>query len=90
MHTGKATYCKWLFVDKHENHGLPTLHSALYSAFTRASSGLITIGAKCSAVFKKNDLYVFFDSHSRGKHGLSSSDGTSILIVSSCLDDLIA
>ena len=54
-------------VDTHENHGLPTLHMALHSAFTRASSGLITIGAICSAVFKKNDLYVFFDSHSHGK-----------------------
>ena len=54
-------------MDTHENHGLPTLHRALHSAFTRASSGLITIGAVCSAVFKKNDLYVFFDSHSHGK-----------------------
>ena len=54
-------------VDTHENHGLPTLHRALHSAFTRASSGLITIGAICSAVFKKNDLYVFLDSLAHGK-----------------------
>ena len=32
----------------------------------------------------------FFDSHSHGKNGLSSSDGASILIAFSCLDDLIA
>ena len=43
-------------VDTRENHGLPTLHRALHSAFTRASSGLITIGAVCSAVLKKHDL----------------------------------
>ena len=41
-------------------------------------------------MFKKNDLYVFFDSHSHGKNGLSSSDGASVLIAFSCLDDLIA
>ena len=50
-------------VDTHKNHGLPTLHSALHSAFTMASSGLITIGAICSAVLKKNDLYLFFLIH---------------------------
>ena len=77
-------------VDTHENHGLPTLHRALHSAFSKASSGLITIGAVCSAVFKKNDLYVFFDSYSHGKNGFSSSDGASILIAFSCMDDLIA
>ena len=77
-------------VDTHENHGLPTLHSALHSALTRASSGLITIGAICSAVFKKNDLYVFFNSHSHGKNRFSSCDGASILIAFSCPDDLIA
>ena len=67
-------------VNTHEHHGLPTLHRALHSAFTRVSSGLITIGAMCSAVFKKNDLYVFYDSYSHGKNGLSSSHGASILI----------
>ena len=73
-----------------DTHSLPTLHRALHSAFTRASSGLITIGAICSAVFKKNDLYVIFDSHSHGKNGRSSYNGASILIAFSCLDDLIA
>ena len=33
--------------------GLPTLHDALLSAFSNVSSGLVTIGAICSAVFKK-------------------------------------
>ena len=33
--------------------GLPTLHDALQSAFPNVSSGLVTIGAICSAVFKK-------------------------------------
>ena len=38
----------------------------------------------------KNNLYVFFDSHSHGENGLASSDGTSILMLFSCLEDLIA
>ena len=52
------------------------------------SSGLLTIGAICSAVFKKNGLYSFFDFHSLGPNGLSSGDGTSIMISFSCLDDV--
>ena len=40
-----------------QDHGLLTLHSALQSAFLSVSSGLITIGAICSAVFRKNGLY---------------------------------
>ena len=31
------------------------------------SSGLLITGAVCSAVFKQNDLYFFFDSHSMDK-----------------------
>ena len=69
--------------------GLPTLHEVLQSAYLSVSSGLLTIGAICSAVFKKNGLYVFFDSHSHGENGLSSSDGASSLITFSNLNDLI-
>ena len=69
--------------------GLPTLHDALQSAFLSISSGLVTIGAICSAVFKKNELYIFFDSHCHGENGLSSSDGASCLMTFSSLDDLI-
>ena len=76
-------------MDTHEEHGLPTLHHVLNSTFTTVSSGLLTIGAICSAVFKKNGLYSFFDSHSHGQNGLSSGDGTSIMISFSCLDDLV-
>ena len=69
--------------------GLPTLHEVLQSAFLSVSSGLLTIGAICSAVFKKNGLYVIFDSHSHGENGLSSSDGASSLITFSNLNDLV-
>ena len=69
--------------------GLPILHEVLQSAFLSVSSGLLTIGAICSAVFKKNGLYVFFDSHSHGENGLSSSDGASSLITFSNLNDLV-
>ena len=48
-----------ILVDTHEQHGLPTLHHVLNSTLTTVSSGLLTIGAICSAVFKYNGLYVF-------------------------------
>ena len=79
-----------ILVNDYEEQGLPTLHCALQSALTRAPSILLVIGAICSAVSKINDLYVFFDSHSHGKNGLSSSDGSSILMYFSCLEDLIS
>ena len=72
-----------------EDHGLPTLHSTLQSAFSSVSCGLLTVGAICSAVLKQKGLYVFFDSHSHGQNGLSSSDGASCLITFSNLDDLV-
>ena len=46
-----------IIVDTHEELGLPTLHHVLNSALNTVSSGLLTIGAICSAVFKKNGLY---------------------------------
>ena len=55
--------------------GLPTLHEVLQSVFLYTSSGLLTIGAIFSAVFRKNDTYMFFDSHFHGENELSSNDG---------------
>ena len=55
--------------------GFPTLHEVLQSAFLSVSSGLLTIGAICSAVFKKKGSYAFFDSHCHGHNGLSATDG---------------
>ena len=37
----------------------------------------------------KNGMYVFFDSHSHGKNGLTSSDSASCLITFSSFDDLV-
>ena len=79
-----------ILVDIHENLVLPTLHNALHSASTSTTSGLLTNGAICSAIFKKNNLYVFFDSHSHGQNGLSSADGRSVLVSFSCLDDPVS
>ena len=53
------------------------------------SSGLLTIGAICSAVFKKHGLYAFFYSHCHGANGLSATDGASSLITFASLDDLL-
>ena len=76
-------------VDTQDTPGLPTLHSVLQSAFLSASSCLLTIGAICSAEFRKNGSYTYFDSHSHGENGLSSSDGASCLITFSNLDGLV-
>ena len=72
-----------------QNLGLPTLHEVLQSVFLYTSSGLLTIGAICSAVFRKNGMYVFFDSHSHGENGLSSNDGTSCFITFTSINDLV-
>ena len=69
--------------------GFPTLHEVLQSAFSSVSSGLLTIGAICSAVFKKKGSYAFFYSHCHGHNGLSATDGASCLITFSSLDDLV-
>ena len=69
--------------------GLPTLHEVLQLAFLSVSSGLLTVGAICSAVFKKKGAYAFFDSHCHGHNGLSATDGASSLITFSSLDDLV-
>ena len=74
----------------HIDHGLPSLHCVLQSVFASASSGLLIIGAICSAVVKKDGLYIFFDSHCHGKNGLSSSEGTSVLMYFKSLDDLVS
>ena len=76
-------------VSTFENHALPTLHCALETAFIKSTSVLLISGSVCSAVSKRNNSYIFFDSHSHGENGLSSSDGTSILMLLSCLEDLI-
>ncbi|MCG8111915.1 MAG: hypothetical protein N0E59_14250, partial [Candidatus Thiodiazotropha taylori] len=70
--------------------GLSTLYSALEKAFVDNSSGLLTTGAICSALFKKRETFFFFDSHSHGRNGLSICDGTSILIAFPSLEDTVA
>ena len=77
-------------VSTFENQALPSLHCALETAFTKSTSVLLISGAVCSAVSKRNNWYIFFDSHSHGEDCLTSSDGTSILMSFSCLEDLIA
>ena len=81
--------CGYL-VNTLEDEALPTLNCALETAFLKSASVLLIIGAICSAISKRNNLYVFFDSHSHGENGLSSSDGTSILMLFSCIEDLVA
>ena len=77
-------------VNTFEDSALPSLHHALETAFIKSTSVLLIIGAVCSAVGKRNESYLFFYSHSHGEDGLSSYDGTSILMMFSSLEDLIA
>ena len=51
-------------VNTFEDSALPSLHHALETAFIKSTSVLLIIGAVCSAVSKKNESYIFFDSHS--------------------------
>ena len=50
--------CGYL-VNTLEDEALPTLHCALETAFLKSASVLLIIGATCSAISKKNNLYVF-------------------------------
>ena len=89
---GKLTLDKFCIVsgpltDTHDI-GFPTLHEVLQSAFLSVSSGLLTIGAIGSVVFKKKGSYAFFHSHCHGHNGLSATDGASSLITFSSVDDL--
>ena len=68
---------------------LPSLHQSLDVAFQKSSYLLVMIGSVCSAVFKKDNLYHFFDSHSHGVDGMSCFDGKSVLVSFHCSDDLV-
>ena len=51
--------CGYL-VNTLEDETLPTLHGALETAFLKSASVLLIIGAICSAISKRNNLYTFF------------------------------
>ena len=64
------------------------MHQSLQSGFQK-SPYLLLIGSVCSAVFKSENLYYLFDSHSHSPSGLSDIDGKSVLISFSSFTDLI-
>ena len=70
--------------------GLPSLHQALHTAFQTSSHILFMIGSICSAIFRMNNEYYFFDSHSHGSDGMACPDGQSELVSFQSLDDLVA
>lgn len=47
-----------------------TLQNALLESFTQSPSALVMIGAICSGVYRDQQNYFFFDSHSHSKSGL--------------------
>ena len=69
---------------------LPSLHQALHTAFQTSSHMLFMTGSICSALFKMNNEYYFFDSHSHGSDGMACPDGQSALVSFQSLDDLVA
>ena len=89
IHIIKSDVVSGIAVQQFGNTSSPTLHQSMYTAFHSSSYVLVMIGAICSAVYKKDGMYNFFDSHSHAQNGLSSCDGYSVLIRFSSLDDLI-
>ena len=71
------------------NSLLPSLYQDLNSALQASSQVLLMIGAVCSTVFMKDEIYYFFDSHSHGKDGISGPDGSSVLLSFDYIEDLI-
>ena len=89
IHIIKSDLVSGIAVQQFDNTSSPTLHQSMHTAFQSSSYVLVMIGAICSAVYKKDGMYNFFDSHSHAQNGLSSCNGYSVLIRFSCLDDLI-
>ena len=89
IHIIKSDLVSGIAVQQFDNTSSPTLHQSMQTAFQSSSYVLVMIGAICSAVYKKDGIYNFFDSHSHAQNGLSSCNGYSVLIRFNCLDDLI-
>ena len=89
IHIIKSDVVSGIAVQQFGNTSSPTLHQSMHTAFQSSSYVLVMIGVICSAVYKKDGMYNFFDSHSHAQNGLSSCSGYSVLIRFSCLDDLI-
>ena len=86
----KSDVISGVCTQKFVNMYLPSLFQSIEIALMRSSYLLVMTGAICSAVFKENDQYFFFDSHSHGSNGLSCENGTSILISFHMLEDLLS
>ena len=89
IHIMKSDVVSGIAIQEFGNMSSPTLHQSMHTAFQSSSYVLVMIGAICSAVYKKDGKYNFFDSHAQAKTGLSSCNGYSVLIRFSCLNDLI-
>ena len=67
-----------------------SLQEAIVFAFSKSDNLLIMIGAICSALVRRSNTYIFFDSHSHGKDALSNADGKAVMKIFPLLDDVIA
>ena len=85
----KSDIISCIAIQQSEDSGLPSLQESLYLSFQLSSYNLVLIGAICSAVFKKDGKYYFFDSHSHGNDSLSACDGMSVLLSFKCLEGLV-
>ncbi|XP_060561861.1 uncharacterized protein LOC132721554 [Ruditapes philippinarum] len=90
VHVEKVNVISGVAVQQFGNSSLPSLYQSLYTALVNVQHVLVMIGAICSAVFVKDDMFWFFDSHAHGKFGLSCPAGKSLLISFSTLDDLLS
>ena len=71
------------------NLELPSLYQAVYSSLQMSPFLLVMVGSICSAVYKEDDTYYFFDSHGHGKNGLSVCNGTSMQASFDSVEDLV-
>ena len=74
---GTVTHIDW----EHSENVL-NLNQGIETLFSSYRQGLIIVGGICSAMYRDaNNRFVFFDSHSHGKDGLSSVDGTAVKVI---------
>ena len=78
--------------NEHENGecDVESISNALTNVFSKSKNCLMFCGGLTVAIAKLQNHFYTFDSHSRGKDGLLTPDGTSVLVECAQLDDLIA
>jgi len=78
-HTYNENISGHLYNDN-SKEGLPNLKNALHIFFQNHTYGILTANGISVAIFKCDDIFWIFDSHSRGPNGRPAKNGTACLI----------